>query len=82
MELIQSLKIRIGPIHDINLTWFRNEVIKNVNIMNFAVRDPDESWISPFRSRSVCSFTAPLALRNQAHGKTDEHRSILDVRCI
>jgi len=44
MELVQPLKIQICPIHDIDCTRFWNEMIKDVDVMNLAVRDPYESW--------------------------------------
>ena len=44
MELVEPIKIHIGSVHDIDCTRFRNKVIKNVDIMNFAVCDPYESW--------------------------------------
>ena len=44
MHLVQSLKIQIGTIHDINCTWFRNKMVKNIDVVNFTVSDPNESW--------------------------------------
>ena len=33
----------------------------------------------PRRSNNVCSLTADLVERNNAHGNTDRHRSMVDA---
>ena len=42
VHMVKPLEVQIGPIHDIDCPGFLHKVIKDVDIMNLAVRDPDE----------------------------------------
>ena len=44
MYSVQVQKIQIGTIHDINGARFWNQMIKNIDIVNLTVSDPNESW--------------------------------------
>ena len=41
---VQAREVEIGPVHDIECTDFGEQLIQNVDIMQIAIGDMDESW--------------------------------------
>ena len=41
---VQAREVEKGPVHDIECTDFGEQLIQNVDIMQFAIGDMDESW--------------------------------------
>ena len=44
MHLVETLKIQVGSIHDVNCTGFENQMIEHIDVVNLSIGDPDESW--------------------------------------
>ena len=42
VESGQALEVDIGPIHYVEGTWFRRELVQNLDIVKLAIADEDE----------------------------------------
>lgn len=60
MQLVQSFEIQIGTIHEVDGAWFRNENIKNIDVMNFPIGDPDECRDVPSQIKKGMKFYSAL----------------------
>ena len=42
MNVIQPVKIGVSAIHDVERTWFNDEYIKDIDIMNHSIGDSNK----------------------------------------
>jgi hypothetical protein len=76
MHQVKPPEVQIAAIHDVERSGFQDQNVEHIDIAPLAVRDVNGAGMLPRRSSSVCIFTADLVVRNNAHGKSDRHRSM------
>ena len=77
MEPIKTLEIEVAAIQDVEGTRLRDEIVQDIDVVDFSLGIWINEGIEPRRSRSVWSLMAALCFRNLAHGKSERHRSIV-----
>ena len=77
IEYLQSAKIDLAPIHDIDGSGLWRDQIQRQRIAHFAVGNVDKTGIGPRRSSNVCILTAAFALLKSAQGNRERHKSIV-----
>lgn len=77
LEDVQTLEIHISPIHHAEGAGLGQELVEDVDVVDFSGEISINAGMEPQASSRVCIFTAALRERKRAHGNTDRQRSMV-----
>jgi len=77
MDYMEPGVIEIASVHDIERSGLRNEVVKDIDVVNVPLAIKAQAGMLPLMSSKACNLTAAFVFRNVAHGNRSRHRSMM-----